>query len=267
MKSPGRTYDFEKNRVVTWISAGATSAVCGKIIQQDKRIPRENKRFVYCDTGSEHPTNGQFLKDCESWYDHPIEIIKNPDYNDIWEVFEKRKFLVGPRGAQCTTLLKKKMRQSFEQFDDIQVFGFDSGEVQRAKDFIEQNQEVKLYAPLIEKSLSKGDCLGYLLDQGIKLPAMYGPQKSGAPYGHNNCIGCVKGGMGYWNKIRIDFPETFDRMAKMERKIGHSICKEGEKGEIPVYLDQLQPGRGNFEKEPNMVCDMLCRLEMDVSDC
>ena len=44
---------------------------------------------------------------------------------------------------------------------------------------------------------------------GVKLPAMYG-----LGYEHNNCIGCVKGGMGYWNKIRKDFPDAFEKMAK-----------------------------------------------------
>ncbi len=32
-------------------------------------------------------------------------------------------------------------------------------------------------------------------------------------YPNNNCIGCVKGGMGYWNKIRKDFPEVFQKRA------------------------------------------------------
>ena len=26
-------------------------------------------------------------------------------------------------------------------------------------------------------------------------------------YPNNNCIGCIKGGMGYWNRIRKDFPD------------------------------------------------------------
>ena len=38
-------------------------------------------------------------------------------------------------------------------------------------------------------------------------------------YNNNNCIGCVKGGQAYWNKIRIDFPETFNKMAKLENLI------------------------------------------------
>ena len=45
-------------------------------------------------------------------------------------------------------------------------------------------------------------------------------------YNNNNCIGCVKGGIGYWNKIRVDFPAEFDRMAELERKIGHAVLKE-----------------------------------------
>jgi len=88
-------------------------------------------------------------------------------------------------------------------------------------------------------------------------------QKAG--YGHNNCIGCVKGQMGYWNKIRKDFPEIFERMAKVERKIGAAICKSyaGDKERKPIYLDELDPDAGRYEEEPPMSCDMLCRLEME----
>ena len=44
-------------------------------------------------------------------------------------------------------------------------------------------------------------------------------------YHNNNCVGCVKGGMAYWNKIRVDFPGIFDRMAVLERKLGRSCLK------------------------------------------
>jgi len=36
-------------------------------------------------------------------------------------------------------------------------------------------------------------------------------------YHNNNCIGCVKGGMGLLETSKVDFPEHFDRMAKLER--------------------------------------------------
>ncbi|CAK7024888.1 MAG: hypothetical protein EUB_02291 [Eubacterium sp.] len=62
-------------------------------------------------------------------------------------------------------------------------------------------------------------------------------------YPNNNCIGCVKGGMGYWNMIRKDFPEVFSRMAKLERDIRHSCIKN-------CFLDELEPNRG---RKPKMI--------------
>ena len=71
--------------------------------------------------------------------------------------------------------------------------------------------------------------------------------------GTYQCVGCVKGGMGYWNKIRVDFPEVFKERAESERKIGAS-CIKG------VFLDELDPNRGRMEKEIMPDCGMLCEI-------
>ena len=88
---------------------------------------------------------------------------------------------------------------------------------------------------------------------GIKIPVMY---KIG--YNNNNCIGCVKGGMGYWNKIRIDFPSVFEATAAIEREIG-ATCLKDEKGII--YLDELDPSRGDPIKEIIPDCSLICQIE------
>lgn len=75
-------------------------------------------------------------------------------------------------------------------------------------------------------------------------------------YTNNNCVGCVKGGMGYWNKIRQDFPEIFEKMAKQERKMGRTILREGSN---PLYLDTLSPSRGNYDAEEIASCDLDCQ--------
>ena len=72
-------------------------------------------------------------------------------------------------------------------------------------------------------------------------------------YRNNNCVGCIRGGMGYWNKIRVDFPEVFARRAKQEREIGHS-CING------VFLDELDPTRGNINDEVMEDCTIACQL-------
>jgi hypothetical protein len=63
--------------------------------------------IAYCDTGSEHPDNKRFLADCENWFEHEIKVVKSKKYRDIWDVFTKTRYLVGPKGARCTTELKK----------------------------------------------------------------------------------------------------------------------------------------------------------------
>lgn len=87
--------------------------------------------------------------------------------------------------------------------------------------------------------------------EGIELPAMY---KLG--YNNSNCIGCVKGGMGYWNRIRIDFPEVFERMSKIEQKVGHS-CIKG------TFLKDLDPSKGRHKLPVLPECGAVCPVELD----
>lgn len=236
-------------RVVSWFSCGVTSAVATKLCI--KRFP--NTIVAYCDTGSEHEDNARFIRDCEAWYGRPIQILKSPDYADIWDVFEKTRWLVGVGGARCTTELKKLVRRSFELPDDLQVFGFDSSEEQRATRFKKNNPEVTAWFPLIEQHASKEDCLLIVRDAGIELPAMY---RLG--YQNNNCVGCVKGQAGYWNKIRTDFPDVFDRMSKVERKLGAAICKTEAGGKRRrLFLDELPPDAGRYE-DLDITCGLFC---------
>lgn len=78
-------------------------------------------------------------------------------------------------------------------------------------------------------------------------------------YPNNNCIGCCKGGMGYWNKIRVDFPEVFESRAKLERLVGYSILKD-KNGQ--VFLDELAPDRGNINTEIMPECGIMCSLNI-----
>ena len=241
-----------KNRVVVWFSCGATSAVAAKLAV--KKYEGHDVHVCYCDTRSEHPDNMRFLKDVEKWIGKPIEILHSEKYHDIWDVFEKTRYLAGVKGARCTTELKKNLRRDYTQPDDIQVFGFDADEAERISKFRKNNPEVILEPILQTEGLSKQDCLVLLKQRGIKPPITY---EMG--YRNANCIGCVKGQSGYWNKIRKDFPEVFDRMAKMERELNVALNKRYEgKKRIRVFLDELPPDAGRYEAEPDIACSLFC---------
>jgi 3'-phosphoadenosine 5'-phosphosulfate sulfotransferase (PAPS reductase)/FAD synthetase len=256
---------------VVWISAGAASAVAGKLTLGE----HPDAALAYTDPGSEHPDNARFLDDLERWYDRPIVRLRSDRYVDTWQVWTERRFLVGPSGALCTTELKKRPRFAFERPDDVQVFGYTSEEQHRADRFRQQNPEVTLRTPLIERGLTKDDCLAIIDRSGIAMPAMYL-----LGYRNNNCIGCPKGGIGYWNKIRVDFPGVFDRMARLERELDHTVLREevgvrwadrtDEYGETyrvqtrgtsaPLFLDELDPERGNHVTESDFECSLLCAI-------
>jgi hypothetical protein len=89
-----------------------------------------------------------------------------------------------------------------------------------------------------------------ILEAGIELPEMY---KIG--YNHNNCIGCVKGGKGYWNKIRVDFPDVFDKMKQAEIEIGAS-CINGK------FLKDLLPDEGRGESIVVPECGAFCEANL-----
>lgn len=235
-------------RTVVWFSAGAASAVAAKLT-----LAAGPAVIAYTDPGSEHPDNARFIADCEGWFGQEVVRLHSDRYRDTWQVFEERRFLNSLRGALCTTEMKKMVRQEFQEPDDIQIFGFTSEEQARADRFRKQNPEVTLACPLIDRGLSKDDCLSLVERAGIELPMMY---RLG--YRNNNCVGCVKGGAGYWNKIRRDFPETFDRMAKVERKIGRAILRDRVNGDGPLYLDELDPATGRYSDEPAFECSLLC---------
>lgn len=235
-------------RVVCWFSCGAASAVATKLA-----LAKYGERVViaYTDPGSEHPDNERFLSDCEKWFGRDVVRLKSERYRDTWHVWEERRFINSPKGiALCTIELKKMLRQSFQHADDVQVFGYTFEEKERAERFKRVNFEVHLETPLIDAGLTKSDCLAMVSRAGIELPAMY---RLG--YRNANCIGCCKGGMGYWNKIRRDFPGTFARMAALERKIGGTCLRENGQ---PLYLDELDPERGADQREPDMECSLLC---------
>lgn len=239
---------------IAWFSCGATSAVACKIALQ----MYNNVQVVYIDTGSAHPDNYRFIKDCEQWFGQQIKVIRSKDYHNVEDVLIRRRYINSPHGAACTTHLKKQVRYKYEdevEKWDGQVWGFDycRREVNRAIRFRQQNPKTKPLFPLIERKITKQESLGILQRAGIIIPIMY---RLG--YNNNNCIGCVKGGIGYWNKIRRDFPDTFRRMAEIERKIG-ATCLKDEHGRI--WLDELDSKRGETMKAITPDCSLFCAIE------
>ena len=206
--------DQIKGRIVCQFSCGAASAVATKLALAqygDREVVIINA-FVL----EEHPDNRRFLADCEKWFGRSVTVLRDERYGaSIIEVFRQGAFIKNRYGANCTRQLKKKVLDRFKVDGDVMVMGFTAEERDRFDSFVERNPDRPVVAPLIESGLSKEDCKAMVERAGIELPVMY---KMG--YRNANCIGCVKGGEGYFRAIREDFPDEFSRLADVQESIG-----------------------------------------------
>lgn len=212
--------------IVSWFSAGVSSAVATKLALSKYK----DVKIIYTHIEDQHPDTMRFLKDCEEWFGQEIEILKSP-LKTVNNACCSASYISNLGGAACTRLLKRRVRQIWEseQTEDFQyVWGFDVNEKKRAERLIEAMPDNNHIFPLIDNNLSKINVHGIIDEVGIKRPVMY---ELGYP--NNNCIGCVKGGMGYFNKIRSDFPDKFEERCQLEEKIGYTIFKGFSLRDLP----------------------------------
>ena len=231
---------------VCWFSTGISSFVACYFAKDVDEI-------IYTHVSNQHPDSLRFLKDCEKILGRKITILQSEEYRSVDEVIEKTRCINTPFGAPCTKKLKRDVRKKLEIDNPdhhIYVWGYDRNEIARANRIVESMSDYEHEFPLIENNISKSDAHGIAERLGLKRPVMYD-----MGYRNNNCIGCIKGGMGYWNKIREDFPEVFARRAAQEREIGHSCLKD-------IYLDELDPKAGNIKQEVMEECGIFCQLAL-----
>lgn len=236
------------NRItVGWFSGGVSSAIAVKLAIKDI------DKIIYIHIDDHHPDTLRFKDDCEKWYDREIEIIQSKlkSVENAVLLAGGRGYINGQGGAACSFRLKRQLREQWETNKSeslIYIWGMDYSERHRADRIIESMPNQKHRFPLIENKIDKEGAHRLLSASNIDRPVMY---RLG--YNNNNCIGCVKGGMGYWNKIRQDFPDIFKSRAALERQVGAS-CING------TYLDELSPTAGRMSNPIIGDCGIFCEI-------
>jgi len=150
------------NRIVCQFSCGAASAVATKLVLAQFGETRE-VLIVNAFIKEEHEDNRRFLADCEKWFDRPITVVRNEKYGaSTIEVFTRKRYLKGMRGAPCSKELKRDLLDGFRQPNDAIVLGYTIEEQDRYDSFVDRHNDIKVLVPLIERGLTKGDCIGML---------------------------------------------------------------------------------------------------------
>jgi hypothetical protein len=245
------------SRVLCWFSCGAASAVATKLTLKEN----PDALILYCETGAEHPDNQRFLQDCEKWFGKEIIRLKSEKYEDTWDIWEKRRYLAGVKGAPCTSELKVIPRLNFQLPSDTHVFGYtaDKTDVNRANRMLETYPDMKQAHPLIEKGVDKAACLAIISNAGIQIPVLYG-----LGFQNNNCLPCVKAtSPNYWSLVRKTFPEHFIRMSKLSRELNVRLCRI--KG-VRSFIDEIPEDWPTVDPIAP-ACDFLCQhAETELND-
>lgn len=207
----------------------------------------------------EHEDNRRFLKDCERWFGREITVLRDETFGaSALEVFRRKRFLKSRHGAPCSRELKRRVLDRTRRPTDVLVLGYTVEEEERYEDFKQTFPDLFATAPLIDRRLGKADCLAMVQNAGIALPLMY---RLG--FNNANCVGCVKGGQGYWNKVRREFPEHFEQMAQLEESLGPSAYlfrhRSGPLKGVRYSLRELDPSSGRHD-EPLPSCSGFCDL-------
>lgn len=234
-----------KKKVIAWWSGGITSAVaCWWAIEAFNDV-----EVVFIDTkGNEHSDTYRFLNDCEKLYGQKIDIISNKEYKSIKDVWRKYKSLNTAKGAICSSELKRKMREKHQDLSIhwAQVFGFehDKSQIRRHFNMRKNYPEINALSPLIDIKWNKQECKAFFREVGVKIPETYN-----LGFENNNCFktGCVQGGIGYWQKIKTEYPVKFFNMAAMEHELTDkkgspvTICKDQSEGKTRLIFLKPHP--------------------------
>jgi PP-loop superfamily ATP-utilizing enzyme len=249
------TFEHLKEKtIVVWFSCGAASAVAAK--KTLERYGRDNLvRIVNNPIAEEDNDNRRFMIDVQDWLGVEIETATNYKFpsSSCVEVWDKRRFMSGPKGAPCTKELKKNARQQWEDRNhhDFMVLGFTADEKKRHERFI-LTERSNVLPVLIDAGITKQECYGILRSAGVTLPRVYA-----LGYPNANCIGCVKATSAtYWNHVRKTHPEVFQKRAEQSRQIGAKLVRN--KGER-VFLDELpETAKGRSMKNMDFECGIFC---------
>lgn len=219
--------------------------------------------IVRCETSNEDPDNYRFEADVMRHLGRSVTILKSEEYADVWDVWQRKRYIAGIDGAPCTAAMKIAPRLAFQKPDDRHVFGYtaDAEDEDRFERLKANYPELNVIAPLIKQGVKKAATIAMVQRWGIELPRSYA---MGFP--NANCLqtGCGKASSpDYWSLYRFRFPDRFARTAAYSREIGARLTRiNGER----IYIDEI-PADWPMTNPIVPACDFLCHLaEMEPAE-
>ena len=220
--------------------------MAGKLVAE--RYGTENLTLLFADVNMEHPDNYRFLHVAHAWIGGELVILDNGG-KTIWDVFKEGRFLGNSRVDLCSRVLKREpMRKWLEDNCDpehtVSYLGFDWTEEHRNVKAQRYWNPWKMEAPMCwEPVMDKAEGMAAMAAAGVQPPWL---TRMGFP--HANCGGgCVKAGIGSFQRLRKISPETYAQWEwneeQMRQFLGRDVAiltdRRGKKRR-PLALRELR---------------------------
>lgn len=249
------------SRAVVMFSGGAGSYVAAK--RAVERFGVDNVTLLFADVQGNSVDDPHIGED-ESTYEFiyaaaeklgaRLEVLNQGE--NIWEVFERRKWLGNARVAQCSYLLKQRPARYWLRDNDPDeqmtvVVGIDWTETHRLPAIEKAYLPRKLWAPMTEPPyLGKQQMVQECKDDGLPELRLYT-----LGFSHNNCGGgCVKAGQAHFKRLLDTMPERYAVWERKEQELREKLGKD-----VSILREQV-----NGERRSLTLLELRRRNETDV---
>ena len=240
----------------TYLSLGAGVDTTAILLMPD--VMKEIDFVMFADTGGENPETYEYLnKYIEPYLEkihkpliivHGEERVNGKNTSNMEEAYLGWKMIPVRFMRHCTDKWKirpmhKYLKETFPDEPLKVVIGFAYDEIQRVNSTRWKGQEV--WYPLIEKRMTRDDCIKYIIGQGFPVPP-----KSG-------CFYCPFQRLDQWKELRFKHPDLWQRAVILEKNGSHypqmtlsNFKKKGSSLTLEDVDKQLGKSLYDYEFDP-----------------
>ena len=244
-----------------YLSLGAGVDTTAIILMPD--VMDKTDFVIFADTGSENPETYDYLNNIIKPYlekiqkplviVHGEEIINNKPVTNMEEAYLGWNAIPVRFMRHCTDKWKirpmqRYLKEHYPNGNLIKIIGFAFDEIQRVK-----CQTGETWYPLIEKKMTREDCIRYIQSRGFPVPP-----KSG-------CFYCPFQRINQWKELRSNHPDLWQRAIELEKNGSHypeMTLSNFKRHGKPLTLEEVDKKLGtslyDFEEETVEECSGSC---------
>ena len=214
---------------------------------------------VFADTGGETPATYESVEVAAGYlsaHEIPFTIVKaRPRGTDLYETAWRRRVIPSVQWRWCTRDFKvNPIHQHYLKLGGHinQYIGIAFDEIHRMKD--SQDEYITNLYPLVERRMSRGDCIDLIEQAGFPVP-----EKSG-------CFFCPFNSTQRWRDLLEHYPSLVDKGIALEENSKHfpnqrltdQVFRERHRVTLREYRKRLTQGKEAVDVPEGQACGGYC---------